>query len=46
MNLDGGGSTMMALEDPATHVASVVNSSSDKPAGRAVGSSPAVLAPP
>jgi len=48
LNLDGGGSTTMALEDPETHAASVVNASSDKdPAsGRAVGSSLAVFARP
>jgi exopolysaccharide biosynthesis protein len=44
LNLDGGGSTTMALEDPATHRASVVNASSDNPAGRSVGSSLAVFA--
>ena len=48
LNLDGGGSTTMALEDPATHAASVVNASSDKDpvAGRSVGSSLAVFARP
>jgi exopolysaccharide biosynthesis protein len=46
LNLDGGGSTTMALEDPITHVASVVNASSDNPGGRAVGSSLAVFARP
>jgi exopolysaccharide biosynthesis protein len=46
LNLDGGGSTSMALEDPATHVPSLVNTSSDNPAGRAVGSSLAVFARP
>lgn len=45
LNLDGGGSTTMAMEDPVTHVASVVNTSSDNPAGRAVGSNLAVFAP-
>lgn len=44
LNLDGGGSTSMALEDPVTHEARLVNSSSDNPAGRAVGSSLAVFA--
>ena len=39
LNLDGGGSTTMAMEDPATHVRSIVNVSSDNPKGRAVGSS-------
>jgi exopolysaccharide biosynthesis protein len=44
LNLDGGGSTSMAMEDPVTHIASLVNSSSDNPSGRAVGSSLAVFA--
>ena len=44
LNLDGGGSTTMALEDPATHRASIVTASSDNPAGRAVGSNLAVFA--
>lgn len=46
LNLDGGGSTSMALEDPATHEAALVNASSDNPAGRRVGSSLAVFARP
>ena len=48
LNLDGGGSTTLAMEDPETHVASMVNASSDKDpvAGRAVGSSLAVFARP
>ena len=46
LNLDGGGSTTMALEDPVTHEPSVVNTSSDNPAGRLVGSSLAVFARP
>ncbi|HMJ86841.1 MAG TPA: phosphodiester glycosidase family protein [Vicinamibacterales bacterium] len=47
LNLDGGGSTSMAMEDPATHVRSMVNVSSDRdnPGGRSVGSSLAVFAP-
>jgi len=44
LNLDGGGSTSMAMEDPRTHVASLVNVSSDNPAGRSVGDSLAVFA--
>jgi len=44
LNLDGGGSTSMALEDPQTHVAAIVNASSDNPAGRSVASSLAVFA--
>ena len=46
LNLDGGGSTSLAMEEPETHVASLVNASSDNPAGRAVGSSLAVFAQP
>jgi hypothetical protein len=44
LNLDGGGSTSMAMEDPVTHETRLVNTSSDNPAGRAVGSSLAVFA--
>jgi len=44
LNLDGGGSTSMAMEDPANHMGSLVNASSDNPLGRAVGSSLAVFA--
>ena len=44
LNLDGGGSTSMAMEDPVTHVARLVNTSSDNPNGRSVGSSLAVFA--
>jgi len=44
LNLDGGGSTSMVLEDPATHTLALVNRSSDNPAGRSVGSSLAVFA--
>ena len=46
LNLDGGGSTTMVLEDPVSHEPSVVNASSDNPAGRSVGSSLAVFARP
>lgn len=46
LNLDGGGSTTMVLQDPVTGEASVVNASSDNPAGRSVGSSLAVFARP
>ena len=48
LNLDGGGSTTMAMEDPVTHVTGLVNASSDKDAtsGRPVGSSLAVFARP
>ena len=48
LNLDGGGSTSMAMEDPATHTRAMVNVSSDRdnPSGRSVGSSLAVFARP
>ena len=48
LNLDGGGSTSMAMEDPATHVRAMSNVSSDRdhPAGRSIGSSLAVFARP
>jgi exopolysaccharide biosynthesis protein len=48
LNLDGGGSTTMAMEDPVTHVPALVNASSDRDpvAGRSVGSSLAVFARP
>lgn len=46
LNLDGGGSTTLAMEDPVTHERSIVNRSSDNPAGRAVGSNFAVFARP
>ncbi len=46
LNLDGGGSTSMAIVDPAIGVASLMNSSSDNnPAGREVATSLAVFAP-
>ena len=43
LNLDGGGSTSMAMADPATSESAIVNTSSDNPAGRRVGSSLAVF---
>ena len=48
LNLDGGGSTSMAMENPVTHLRSMVNVSSDRdnPGGRSVGSSLVVFAPP
>ena len=48
LNLDGGGSTSMAMQDPVTQVRSMVNVSSDgdNPSGRSVGSSLAVFARP
>ena len=44
LNLDGGGSTTLAMEDPAKHIGRMVNVSSDNPKGRAVGSNLAVFA--
>lgn len=44
LNLDGGGSTTLAMETPATHSGSIVNVSDDSPAGRSVGSNLAVFA--
>jgi exopolysaccharide biosynthesis protein len=44
LDLDGGGSTSMAMEIPITHQGAMVNKSSDQPDGRAVGSSLAVFA--
>lgn len=46
LNLDGGGSTTMAMRDPASHTGAIVNTSSDNPLGRAVGSNFAVFAMP
>ncbi len=44
LNLDGGGSTTLAMESPVTHIGQMVNVSSDNPKGRAVGSNLAVFA--
>lgn len=44
LNLDGGGSTTMAMENPVTGTASIVNTSSDRPQGRVVATSLAVFA--
>jgi exopolysaccharide biosynthesis protein len=44
LNLDGGGSTTMAMEDPLTGNRSIVNVSSDNPLGRVVATSLAVFA--
>lgn len=44
LNLDGGGSTSMAMEDTTTHEVRLVNTSSDNPAGRLVADSLAVFA--
>jgi hypothetical protein len=44
LNLDGGGSTSMAMQNPATGLDALINVSSDNPAGRAVASNLAVFA--
>lgn len=44
LNLDGGGSTTMAMEDPVNGTPSIVNTSSDNPLGRVVATSLAVFA--
>src|SRR5499427_1392288 len=44
VNMDGGGSTSLAMVDPATGTGTLVNSSSDNPNGRAVASGLAVFA--
>ena len=44
LNLDGGGSTTLAMQNPLTQARSIVNVSSDNPAGRMVASSLAVFA--
>ncbi len=44
LNLDGGGSTTLAMHDPATGRGKIVNVSSDNPKGRKVGSNLAVFA--
>jgi len=46
LNLDGGGSTTLAMQDPTTQTSSILNVSSDNPDGRAVGSNLAVFAEP
>lgn len=45
INLDGGGSTTLAIEDPVSHNPRIVNFSSDNPNGRSVASSLAIFAP-
>lgn len=45
LNIDGGGSTSLAMADPETGAVSLVNASSDNPKGRSVGSSLVVFAP-
>src|SRR5262245_24858088 len=44
LNLDGGGSTTLAVQDPVTLLRKIVNVSSDNPAGRSVGSNLAIFA--
>ena len=44
LNLDGGGSTTMAWQNPSTGQAELLNTPSDNPAGRAVATSLAVFA--
>ncbi|MCX6878760.1 MAG: phosphodiester glycosidase family protein [Verrucomicrobia bacterium] len=46
LNLDGGGSTTMALQDPVTRVRSVINTSSNGASPRVVASSLVVFADP
>ena len=44
LNLDGGGSTTMAWQNPETGTAELLNTSSDSPGGRAVATTLAVFA--
>jgi exopolysaccharide biosynthesis protein len=46
LNMDGGGSTTLAMQDPTTRIGRIVNISSDNPNGRAVASNLAVFASP
>jgi hypothetical protein len=46
LNLDGGGSTTLAMQDPETGEGRIVNMPSEGPMGRAVGSNLAVFARP
>ena len=46
LNLDGGGSTTVAIEDPQTHAGRILNTPSGAGRARAVGSSLAVFARP
>lgn len=46
LNMDGGGSTTLAMENPATHVRALVNASSDSAGRRIVATSLAVFAAP
>lgn len=43
LNLDGGGSTTMAMQNPITGIGSIINVSSDNPNGRSEGSNLAVF---
>ena len=44
LNLDGGGSTTLAMENPLTGIGSIINVSSDNPNGRSEGSNLAIFA--
>src|SRR5262249_13613814 len=44
LNMDGGGSTSLAMADPVTGIGAFLNSSSDNPSGRANASGLAVFA--
>ena len=46
LNLDGGGSTTLAIEDPSTHEGKIVNTPSGEAAGRSVASNLAIFAKP
>ncbi|MGD9905169.1 MAG: phosphodiester glycosidase family protein [Vicinamibacterales bacterium] len=46
LNLDGGGSSTMVWQDPATGVHALLNTSADTPAGRRVATSLAIFARP
>lgn len=46
LNLDGGGSTTLAMENPTTRAGELVNVSDDSPQGRYVGSNLAIFANP
>jgi hypothetical protein len=44
LNLDGGGSTTLAMADPTSGLGAIMNASADNPLGRSVGSNFAVYA--
>jgi len=46
LNLDGGGSSTLVMQDPVTQTGRLLNVSSDNPRGRAVGSNLAIFARP